>query len=197
MHSLGPSKQQTYWSRRPEATFRMDVYEDKPPLSSSSSSLLPHAPLFSHPTVRPNVPQTAHVFRQTAYSSVGCEKEAIQIQDPDWVPSSKRLDNGDVCVDYKGTSYRSIVHLPYYSQLHPREVLLVSSLCMNPKQYLSSKKDIIMAAAESYKERLPFRVNQVQTLCHLDDAKASFLYHVFWNLGWLEPKDKSRVEPTK
>ncbi|KAI9024381.1 hypothetical protein CLU79DRAFT_718342 [Phycomyces nitens] len=173
MHSLGPSKQHTYWSRRPEAIFRMNVYEDKP-----------SGPLSTLPIVR----QVSQHIQQLEDLSIGY-KDIM----PEWVPSSKRLDNGEVCMDFKGTSYRSIGHLPGYSQLHPREVLLVSSLCMKPKQYLVSKKNIIMAAEESYKERLPFRPKQVQTLCHLDDAKASFLYHVFWNLGWLEPKDKSRA----
>lgn len=71
--------------------------------------------------------------------------------------------------------------------LHPSELNLASGLRLDCATYLTSKRRMFMRRLERFQNGKEFRKTDAQQACKIDVNKASRLWTVFNNAGWLEP----------
>ncbi|CAG8433625.1 10920_t:CDS:1 [Diversispora eburnea] len=79
----------------------------------------------------------------------------------------------------------SISHLPHFNALHPKEVIVASTLRLTPVQYLTSKNTLVSAAQRYVQRSLPFRKSDAQKLLRIDVNKASKLWEFFQQVKWI------------
>lgn len=84
------------------------------------------------------------------------------------------------------TKPQSIVQLPYYKHLHPKEAHVVKTLRLTPFHYLLAKFILISSAQMAMKNSLPFRKSNAQKLLRIDVNKASKLWEWFVQTKWIK-----------
>jgi hypothetical protein len=80
----------------------------------------------------------------------------------------------------------SIIQLPYYKYLHPKEAHIATTLRLTPHQYLLAKYILISSARTAMKNSLPFRKSDAQKLLRIDVNKASKLWEWFVQTKWIQ-----------
>ncbi|CAG8592767.1 9300_t:CDS:2 [Acaulospora colombiana] len=79
----------------------------------------------------------------------------------------------------------SISHLPHFNALHPKEIMVASTLRLTPVQYLTAKNTLVSAAQRYAQRSLPFRKSDAQKLLRIDVNKASKLWEFFQQVKWI------------
>ncbi|CAG8741256.1 3465_t:CDS:1, partial [Acaulospora morrowiae] len=79
----------------------------------------------------------------------------------------------------------SISHLPHFNALHPKEIMVASTLRLTPVQYLTAKNTLVSAAQRYVQRSLPFRKSDAQKLLRIDVNKASKLWEFFQQVKWI------------
>lgn len=87
-------------------------------------------------------------------------------------------------ISWKGQPL-SILHLPHYNSLHPKEAHVASTLRLTPVQYLTAKHTLISSARRYVQKSLPFRKSDAQKLLRIDVNKASKLWEFFMQVKWI------------
>lgn len=88
--------------------------------------------------------------------------------------------------DWKGQPI-DLSNDPNRKLLHPAELNLASGLRLDCATYLTSKRRMFMRRLERFQNNKEFRKTDAQQACKIDVNKASRLWVVFNNAGWLEP----------
>lgn len=88
--------------------------------------------------------------------------------------------------DWKGQPI-DLSNDPNRKLLHPAELNLASGLRLDCATYLTSKRRMFMRRLERFQNGKEFRKTDAQQACKIDVNKASRLWTVFNNAGWLEP----------
>ncbi|KAL7922837.1 hypothetical protein ACQKWADRAFT_70662 [Trichoderma austrokoningii] len=108
---------------------------------------------------------------------------------PDFCPPFESLSDraaAQLKPDWKGQPI-DLSNDPNRALLHPAELNLASGLRLDCATYLTSKRRMFMRRLERFQNGKEFRKTDAQQACKIDVNKASRLWVVFNNAGWLDP----------
>ncbi|PKY43304.1 hypothetical protein RhiirA4_398567 [Rhizophagus irregularis] len=98
--------------------------------------------------------------------------------------TTELLNKANPRINWKGQPL-SILHLPHYNSLHPKEAIVASTLRLTPVQYLTAKNTLVSSARRYIQKSLPFRKSDAQKLLRIDVNKASKLWEFFMQVKWI------------